>query len=76
MDMYKRDFVYSREQKKDKEKIFAKINKVYTPGSVIVKGRTKPFTDIVLDINKFAYSDAQLVVSGDIRQIKYVAPSK
>lgn len=75
MDMYHRYFVYSVEQRKEKEAIAKKLGKIYTPGSVVVKGYRKPFTDVVLDLNTFRYSDVQIVITGDIRKINHTPPS-
>lgn len=76
MDMYHRYFIYSAIQKKDKEKIYKQANKTYMPGSVMVKGYSKPFTDIVLKIENCPYSDAQVVIQGDIRKISYTPPTR
>ena len=75
MDMYQRYFVYSKEQRKEKENIAKNMNKIYVPGTVIVKGQRKDFTDVVLDIGSFRYSDKQIVTSGDIRKITHTAPT-
>jgi len=74
IDMYHRIFVYSAEQKKEKDSIASNMGQKYIPGSLIVKGQKKLFTDIVLDISKFRYSDARVVAEGDIRRIPHTAP--
>lgn len=74
IDMYYRIFVYSAEQKKEKDSIAAKMGQKYIPGSLVIKGQKKLFTDIVLDINKFRYSDARVVAEGDIRRVSFTAP--
>ena len=71
MDLYNRIFVYSGEQKKDKMKIAKDLGREYVPGYVIVKGRKRLFTDIVIDMSRFQYGDGQVVAQGDIRKISY-----
>ena len=60
-DMYNRYFIYSAEQKKEKQDIAKKTGGTYIPGTVIVNGRPKPYTDIVRDSSKFRYGDTSLV---------------
>lgn len=74
MDMYHRYFVYSAEQKKDKENIAKSMEKVYVPGTTVVKGYTKKFTDIIIDLDRFPYADVQVIIQGDIRKIHHTAP--
>lgn len=74
MDLYKRIFVYSAEQKKEKDEIASKMGQTYMPGKIIVKGQKRLFTDIVLSLDKFRYSDAKVVVEGDIRRLPHTAP--
>ena len=74
--MYYRYFIYSSTQKKDKEKIYKQANREYQPGSVIVRGSSKPFTDILLNVESCPYSDAQVVIQGDIRKIQYISPTR
>lgn len=75
-DLFNRYFVYSPEQKKDKMAIAKRAGNVYTPGSVIIKGRQKQFTDIVNDMHNCKYGDATIVCQGDIRRIEYTPPKQ
>jgi hypothetical protein len=70
-DMYDRIFVYSLEQRKTKEEIAKRMNKRYSPGNVIIKGKAKPYTDIFRKIENCPYGDAVVVAQGDIRRINY-----
>lgn len=53
----------------------AKMGKVYKPGQVIVKGATKPFTEMSNNSTLVRFPDAKLVISGDIENIKFTPPS-
>lgn len=76
VDMYYRYFVYSSEQKKLNEQIYKKANKTYTPGTILVRGKKKQFTDILLDMKTSKYSDVQIVAQGDIRSFTFTNPSR
>lgn len=70
VDMYHRIFVFSSEQMAQKKKIEGK-NASF--GTVIVNGANKTYTDIVVDMSK-AKADAQKLIEGDIRKIRYTEP--
>lgn len=74
-DLYYRIFVYSLEQRKEQEAIAKMQGKTFTPGNVIVKGKPKPYTDIVLDMDKVRYGDSVVVAKGDMRRIAFTDPS-
>ena len=74
MDMYNRFFIYSQLQRKEKDNIASNMSKKYIPGSLVIKGQKKLFTDIVLNVNNVRYSDYKIVAEGDIRKMKYTAP--
>lgn len=76
VDLYNRLFIYSPEQKKDKSNIASNMGQTYSPGQVVIKGRSKPFTDIITSMDKCQYGDATVVCQGDIRRIEYKAPSQ
>ena len=76
LDMYYRYFVYSAEQKKLNEEIFKKANKSYQPGSILIRGKHRLFTDILLDMKQSKYSDSQIVAQGDIRSFTFTNPSR
>ena len=76
LDMYHRYFVYSQEQKKLNEDIFKKANKTYKPGSILVRGKQRQFTDILLDMKQSKYSDVQIIAQGDIRSFTFTNPSR
>lgn len=69
--LYMRFFVYSTEEKELRERIHGANKKV--TGTVIVNGVPKEYTSIVTDISN-TKSDAIVVISGDIRKIKYTPP--
>lgn len=71
VDIYNRIFIFSKEQMKRKKEIEGKNAKF---GTVIVKGSSKPYTEIVRKLNPNLPSDYEIVISGDIRKIKYFPP--
>ena len=76
MDIYKRYFIYSQQHAEEEERIKAKINKKAKFGTVMVGGIPKKFTDIVLDPSKLRYTDGKVLISGDIRKIRYTEPER
>lgn len=71
VDIYERIFIFSKEQMKRKKEIEGKNAKF---GTVIVKGSSKPYTEIIRRITPNLPSDYEIVTSGDIRKIKYFPP--
>ena len=71
---YMRYFMYSTEQMKLKQSIEKKLGRDLVLGTVFVKGEQKPYTEIVTSPKNIKYSDAVIVVYGDIRQLKYTVP--
>lgn len=72
VDIYNRIFIFSKEQMKRKKEIEGKNARF---GTVIVKGSSKTYTEIVRNLNGNLPSDYEIIISGDIRKIKYF-PSK
>ncbi len=70
--MYNRYFVYSAEEEALKQQVHGPNAKF---GTVTVNGVPKRYTSIVTDM-KNAKSDAIVLISGDIRKIKYVPAGK
>lgn len=70
-DIYERIFIFSKEQMKRKKDIEGKNAKF---GTVIVKGSSKIYTEIVRRISPSLPSDYEIVIIGDIRKIKYFPP--
>lgn len=71
-NIYHRYFIFSKQQMDtmiDIQKKRGGVAPVF--GKVIIKGVPKMYTDIVADPNNIRYSDAKILVSGDIRTIKY-----
>lgn len=68
-------FMFSSEQLKMRITIEAKLNKRFKPGTVIVNGVNKPYTEIVRDPNNVRYKDSKIVMFGDLNLIKYTEPT-
>ena len=65
-----RYFLYSKSQHTMRTEVDKKINKVFTPGKVLNKGRWITYTEISVNpTNSFA--DAKIVAEGYIEDIKY-----
>lgn len=73
-DMYKRYFMFSREHQ-EQLKALAKKNGNLNPkfGKVMVGGSYKIYTQITTNPDTYSsrYGDARVIVSGDIRKIRY-----
>lgn len=70
--MYFRYFVYSAEEEALRQKIHGP-NVDF--GNVIVRGVSKRYTSILTSMND-AKPDSILLIKGDIRKIKYTAPTR
>lgn len=68
-----RYFIYSDEQLAFQKKMEQKVGKTYTPGTVIVNGRVRSFTELSRS-GKSTYSDAVVVAEGDVKKFKYTLP--
>lgn len=75
IDIYKRCFVFSKEQHDKRIEIENKMGKKPRFGTVIVNGASKVYTDIVTNMSKCKYPDSILLIEGDIRRIKHTNPS-
>lgn len=71
VDIYNRIFIFSKEQMNRKKQIEGKNAKF---GTVIVRGSSKVYTEIIRKISPSLPSDYEIVTSGDIRKIKYFPP--
>lgn len=71
-DINTRKFVFSRQQLADKQETAARIDMVYTPGKVMVNGKERDFTEILLPEKESKYKDATVVTIGSIRTLRIV----
>lgn len=65
-------FMFSVDQLKNNTKINEKIGRKYKPGSVLVNGSYKQFTEIINKLEDAKYPDAILVASGVLDEMRYV----
>lgn len=72
-DIYTRYFAFSQKQMEVRRKIETKPKF----GTVIVNGSPKVYTDIMTSANQNdkQYPDTIVLISGDIRKIKFTEPS-
>ena len=75
--MYTRYFMFSYEHSKKLEEL-AKKNGNMSPklGKVMVAGNYKKYTFMTTDPERYSklYGDARIVVSGDLRKMRYTEP--
>lgn len=64
-------FMFSVTQMNNSEKINKTIGKKYKPGTVLVNGSYKQFTEIVNRLEDVKYPDAILVASGVLSEMRY-----
>lgn len=65
-----RYFLYSKTQHKMREEVDKKLNKVFTPGKVINRGKWIPYTEISITPTN-AYPDAKIVAEGYLEDMKF-----
>lgn len=74
MDLYTRYFMFSNEHLKKIKELAVKSGDINPKlGKVLVAGNFKNYTHMTNDPESYSrrYSDARVVLSGDIRKIKY-----
>lgn len=69
-----RYFLYSKSQHAMRVEVDKKINKVFSPGKVLWKGRWIPYTEVSLKPTN-SYADTKIVAEGYIEDIKYQNPT-
>lgn len=70
-----RFFVFSQQQMDLKKSIEKNMGRNAKFGTVVVNGSHRIYTDILTDVSKSSFADARVLISGDIRRIKYNAPA-
>lgn len=65
-------FLFSSQQMKMKVEVEAKIGRKYKPGTVLVNGAYKQFTEISDTPNNIRFPDSIVVASGDLSQMRYI----
>lgn len=66
-------FLYSREQYQKRLEIESKIGRKYIPGTVIIGGRERRFTEMSDKFNP-RFKDAEIVYHGDPKNVKFTMP--
>ena len=65
-----RYFLYSKTQHSTRVAVDKKINKVFTPGKVLTRGRWVPYTEISYKQTN-AFPDTKVVAEGYLEDMKY-----
>ena len=68
-------FLYSDEQIKEKNKILARASKKFVPGTVVINGTRKKFTQLSDSPTISRFVDCKVVASGDESNFTYTMPS-
>lgn len=72
-------FVYSEKQEKFRSDIEKTMSKKFVPGTVMVRGEKKKFTEMVTDLDSFnqnrIYPDAKVIASGLKSKMKFTKPT-
>lgn len=69
-----RYFLYSKSQHTMRIEVDKKINKTFSPGKVINKGKWVPYTEISLKPTN-SYADTKIVAEGYLEDMKYQNPT-
>lgn len=64
-------FMYSSDQYKIRAEANKRLGKQYKPGTVMINGKMKQYTEIVTDPSKATYCDAIVVASGPKDRMKF-----
>lgn len=68
-------FIFSKIQLKERSDVEAKLGKQFFPGTVVVRGKTQRFTQLVSDLSKVIYTDYKVVTqTDDLKSVKYTRP--
>lgn len=67
-------FLYSEQQHKERSEIEKKMSRIFSPGSVIVNGRKKIFTELSKSSTN-RYPDCKIIAEGLKSKMMYTPPS-
>jgi hypothetical protein len=67
-------FLYSEEQYKEKNTILNKANKIFEPGTVVVNGARKKFTQLSNSSTLPRFIDTKIIAEGNLSQFTYTEP--
>ena len=66
-------FLYSEQQNKERSEIEKKMSRVFSPGTVIVNGRKKIFTELSKSSSN-RYPDCKIIAEGWKSKMMYTPP--
>ena len=67
-------FLYSEQQNKERSEIEKKMSRVFSPGTVIVNGRKKIFTELSKSSSN-RYPDCKIIAEGWKSKMMYTPPN-
>ena len=67
-------FLYSEQQHKERSEIEKKMSRVFSPGTVIVNGRKKIFTELSRSSSN-RYPDCKIIADGLKSKMMYTPPT-
>ena len=68
-------FLYSEEQLKEKNQVLEPTGKMFVPGTVVVNGTRKKFTQLSNSAELPRFIDTKLIAEGHLNNFTYTAPS-
>lgn len=67
-------FIYSEEQYKEKNQIMNITGRIFEPGTVVVNGTRKKFTQLSTKSSLARFIDSKIVAEGTLSQFTYTEP--
>lgn len=67
-------FLYSEEQINEKNKVLARANKKFEPGTIAINGRKVKFTQLSTSPTLSRFVDTKIVATGDPTSFTYTEP--
>lgn len=68
-------FLYSQEQFNEKNEIMGKLGKSFVPGTVVVNGERKKYTQLSEKASIDRFVDTKIVAQGDPNTFTYTKPT-
>lgn len=68
-------FIFSKTQLKERTEVEAKLGKQFYAGTVIVRGKSQRYTQLVSDLNELRYTDYKIITQTEnLDLVKYTKP--
>lgn len=68
-------FIFSKTQLKERTEIEAKLGKQFYAGTVVVRGKSQRYTQLVSNLDDLRYSDYKIITQTEnLKSVKYTRP--